>query len=100
MPSLVLKVSAKTLAVAATALHDGTSSPGYSSQVHGFAVQATSDTYIGGSGVTGATNGFLIPAGQTGTFNVPPMRAGIDDYELTKIYYIGGPCILTVEDNE
>lgn len=93
-----LHIAAKANVVTATVVHDGTNSPGYPQKVEGFAVQATSDTHFGKSGVTGSTDGFTVLAGETINLTGLLSRGTTDSYDLNQIYYIGGPWKLIIEE--
>lgn len=93
-----LKVIAKTLAASATALHDGTNGFGYPPKLEGFVVQAQSDVHFGGAGVTGESNGFTVKAGEAVNILGFLSRGSYGAYDLTRLYYIGGPWKLVIEE--
>jgi len=89
--SYAIQVVTKSLAVSATRLHDGTNGQGHSMQVVEFLVEAVGDTYIGGSDVSGASNGVTILSGEIKSFEAPQSRGQASDFDLRCIYYFGGP---------
>jgi len=95
--SRTLQVVAKSLAASATVLHDGTNSQGYPKTLEGFVIQATSDTHFGGSGITGSSNGFTVLAGTAVNITGFLSRGSPTAYDLTQLYYIGGPWKLVIE---
>jgi hypothetical protein len=93
-----LEVHPVALAVVATALHDGTNSMGYPPQLEGFVIQANGGAvHLGGPGVTGEANGFTVREGETINILGFLSRGSPFAYDLTKLYYIGGPWKLVLE---
>lgn len=93
----LLKAISKPFSATAVPIHDGTNSQGYPHTVEGFAVQARGDTYFGEATVTDETNGFLVKKGDGVNILGFLSRGSPFSYDLTKIYYIGGPWTMTVE---
>ncbi|TXH10652.1 MAG: hypothetical protein E6R04_04785 [Spirochaetes bacterium] len=85
-------------AATATPIHDGSNSEGYQSTVEGFIVQSYGgDVYLGESSVTGKTNGLTIKEGEG--LNVVGFlsRGSPYSYDLTRIFYVGGPWTMIIE---
>jgi len=94
--SYALKVIPKSVAVAATKLHDGTNGQGHDDQVIEFLIEAVDDTFIGGSDVSGDTNGITICAGEIKSFEASLSRGQPGAFDLKCIYYFGGPFKLII----
>lgn len=93
-----LEVHPRVLALAATALHDGSNGQGYPPQVEGFVVQANGGAvHFGNATVTGETDGFTVREGETINILGFSSRGSPFAYDLTKLYYIGGPWKLIIE---
>lgn len=92
-----LKVFPKTLVGVATVLHDGSNSQGYPPQLEGFVVQAQGDVHFGDASVTGESDGFTIGAGDSVNIVGFLSRGSPFAYDLTKMYYVGGPWKMIIE---
>lgn len=84
--------------VEATALHDGTSSPGFPPKLEGFVVQAHGgETHFGGADVEDEDSGFTVRLGESVNIVGFLSRGSPFAYDLTQLYYIGGPWKLVIE---
>lgn len=99
MSNRTLKVIPLGVAAVATVLHDGTNAPDYPSKLEGFVVQALGDTHFGGASVTGTADGFTVRNGEAVNVLGFLSRGSPYSYDLTQLYYIGGPWKLIVEEN-
>lgn len=97
MSTRTLEVIPKALAAVATALHDGTNGWPHPPQLEGFIVQATGDVHFGGPAVSGTTDGFTVRNGESINILGFLSRGSPFAYDLTKLYYIGGPWKLVIE---
>ena len=100
MSTFALKTILKAAAVTPTPLHDGTNGDplGGRPTVPGFIVEADgASVFLGGSDVADQDNGFEVCDGERMAFTGFPSRGSYQDYQLTQIYYVGGPLRLTVE---
>lgn len=79
-------------------MHNGTNGQGYPPKLEGFVVQPTGDVHFGGPGTTGATNGYTILNGQSVNILGFLSRGSFGAYDLTQLYYVGGPWKLVIED--
>lgn len=93
----ILEVHPMPLVASATALHDGSNSQGYPPQLEGFVVQALETVHFGGSGVSGEEDGFTVRRGEAINIVGFLSRGSPFAYDLTKIYYVGGPWKLVIE---
>ena len=80
----------------ATALHDGTNGL-YPKHLEGFVVQALGATHFGKESVSGEANGFTVRRGEAVNITGFLSRGSPFSYDLTKIFYIGGPWKLIIE---
>lgn len=87
----------KSAVLSAVALHDGTNGQGHPPQLEGFVVQAIGSVHFGGSGLTGSSDGFTVRAGESVNILGFLSRGTPSAYDLTKLYYIGGPWKLVIE---
>ena len=86
------------VAGSATPLHDGTNSPDYDRYPMSFVIQTNGgDVFIGGPGITGSTDSFTISDGRSVNFEGDLSRGTHESWDLTKIYYVGGPFKLILE---
>lgn len=85
-------------AVSATPLHDGTNGPAYPNLVQGFILQPNGgDIYVGEGTVTGGSDGLKIVDGTSINVYGFHSRGTHDSYDLSRIFYIGGPVKLILE---
>lgn len=82
-----------------TPLHNGTNGEGYATQYEEFVLRAQgSDVYIGDETLDETDlNGILIQDGQQMNFQANTSRGSQKSYDLTEMYYIGGPLVLVLE---
>lgn len=101
MPSSILKIITMDESATPTPLHSGGNGLGYGPQPRGFLIQAYGgDVYLGDSVVTGDTDGFKIAQGEAVNIVGFGSRGTHESYNLTQIYYIGGPFKLILEQSE
>lgn len=90
-----LKAYAMSAEVSATPVHNGSSDP-YPPHLEGFLIQADGgDVYLGGEDV--ATVGLKVRDGETINIVGFLSRGTPYSYDLTQLYYVGGPWRLIVE---
>lgn len=78
-------------------LHDGTNSPGQPPPtVAGFVIQPTATVRLGDTSVTAST-GLEIRKGETANITGFLSRGTYQNYELSQVYYVGGPFELIIE---
>lgn len=92
-----IDVIPKPAVVVATPLHDGNTGGPYPKFLEGFVVQATQAVHFGTDAVTGETNGFTVRRGEACNITGFLSRGSPFSYDLTKIFYIGGPWKLVIE---
>lgn len=79
-------------------LHDGTNTPGQPPPtVAGFVIRPSVDDVILGGPDVDTSPGFSIKFGQVANVVGFLSRGSYQNYELTQIYYVGGPFTLTIE---
>lgn len=98
MSQRTIKVVAKPSVLAATAIHDGSNSAGFPPKLEGFVVQALGDTHFGGPGITGSSDGFTVKNGDAVNILGFLSRGSPYAYDLTRLYYVGGPWKLVIEE--
>lgn len=81
----------------ATPLHDGTNAQNYPKHLEGFVAQALETTHFGQESLTGEANGFTVRRGEAVNFTGFLSRGSPFSYDLTRMYYIGGPWKLIIE---
>jgi hypothetical protein len=97
MPS-IFQVVPKPAVGTATALHDGTNGPNYPPRLEGFVIQAHGGAvHFGDSAVTGAADGFTVHKGRSINVLGFLSRGSPSVYDLTQMYYVGGPWKLVIE---
>lgn len=84
-------------AASPTPLHDGTNTPGQPPPtVAGFVVQPSGLVHLGGADVT-STTGLRVKPGETANITGFLSRGSYQNYELSQVYYVGGPFELIIE---
>lgn len=97
MSNRTLLVVPMAFAASATQIHDGTNSPAFPHQVEGFVAQALGDVHFGGPTVSGDADGYSIRRGDASNIIGFLSRGSYYSYDLTKLYYVGGPWKLIIE---
>jgi len=98
MPAYTLKAYPKDVEAAATPLHDKSSSQGYNHLQESFVIQASGgDVHLGDSTVTSTINAFTIPEGKSVNITGLLSRGTRWSYDLSELYYVGGPFKLVIE---
>lgn len=91
----------KVVSPTPVALHDGTNVQDHAMQINNFQVQVPEGSAIvgiGGSGMTVAADGTIVQPGQTIDFEAPSSRGTSHAFDLSKIYYVGGPFTLILHE--
>jgi hypothetical protein len=82
----------------ATPLHDGINGNPYPYYAAGVTIQTNGgDVHLGGSTVTGQSDGFTIPDGSNINLESFKSRGTSWDWDLREIYFVGGPFKLILE---